>query len=106
MYQRFPVFDIPMHILGGIAMGLTGYLMLCYAQKELNVVIPQRIVQWILITFWVVFTTVIWEFAEFLGDYFFGTHMQMGLADTMGDMFMGLMGGVVVGAVCIYKKKK
>lgn len=39
-------------------------------------------------------TTVFWEFAEFLTDRFFGTHMQNGLEDTLGDMLVGLLGGL------------
>jgi len=40
--------------------------------------------------------TVGWEFAEFLCDRFFGTHAQLGLADTLGDMLLGICGGTAL----------
>jgi len=39
---------------------------------------------------------VFWEFAEFMGDRFFGLHSQLGLDDTLGDMLLGICGGVLL----------
>lgn len=38
---------------------------------------------------------VFWEFYEFLCDHLLGTTMQFGLADTMSDLFFGMLGSVV-----------
>jgi uncharacterized membrane protein YphA (DoxX/SURF4 family) len=40
--------------------------------------------------------TVFWEFAEFTSDRYHGTHAQIDLEDTMGDMLLGICGGVVL----------
>ena len=44
-------------------------------------------------------TAMIWEFLEFLSDAWFGTLMNLGVADTLADLFFGLLGGVVMIAV-------
>ena len=38
---------------------------------------------------------VLWEFYEALTDRFFGTRAQLGLFDTMKDLFDGMLGGVM-----------
>ncbi|MEO5887408.1 MAG: hypothetical protein ABIQ77_07080, partial [Anaerolineales bacterium] len=41
-------------------------------------------------------TIIFWEFYENLLDLFFGTHVVRGLEDTIVDMFLGLMGALVL----------
>ena len=38
---------------------------------------------------------VLWEFAEFIFDNVFYLSIQRSLEDTLGDLFFGLLGGVV-----------
>ena len=38
--------------------------------------------------------SVVWEFAEFTSDVFFGTRAQLGLDDTLFDMALGIAGGL------------
>lgn len=45
---------------------------------------------------WSVVAAVIWEFAEFVSDRYFGTGAQVSVADTMGDLLMGMLGAGVV----------
>ena len=37
---------------------------------------------------------VIWEFAEFTYDWYFGTKIQVDLPNTMSDMAFGMLGGM------------
>jgi ABC-type nitrate/sulfonate/bicarbonate transport system permease component len=39
---------------------------------------------------------VLWEFMEFTGDQLFHTNIQVSLANTMQDQFMGLLGGLTL----------
>ncbi len=39
---------------------------------------------------------VFWEFGEFLFDRFFGTNIQVGLANTIQDLAMGLLGALTL----------
>ena len=38
---------------------------------------------------------VLWEFGEFLLDVFYGTRIQLSVANTMRDMMLGMAGAVV-----------
>jgi hypothetical protein len=46
-------------------------------------------------------TTVLWEFAEFISDRYFGTHAQGGLLDTLFDMALGCGGAIALVAVLV-----
>jgi hypothetical protein len=49
-----------------------------------------------------------WEFGEFIGDQVRGTNVQRGLGNTMRDLFLGTLGGIVfiVGARLVRSSKK
>ena len=49
------------------------------------------------------FVAVLWEFHEFLLDYFFHTAIQSSVADTMGDLFFGLVGGFIASIYMVYR---
>jgi len=91
---------MPMHIGGGVAIALTTLLVYRVLREE-NI-LRERLVPWLLVFLTVsvvVFVAVGWEFAEFLADTYLGTVMQAGLADTMGDLFLGMCGGGATAAV-------
>jgi hypothetical protein len=48
-----------------------------------------------------------WEFGEFVGDQVKGTNVQRGLGNTMRDLFLGTLGGMVfiVGARVVHSFK-
>jgi hypothetical protein len=96
LYKAHPWIDIPMHVLGGVFIAYSFSLAVTYFQagkilSELNVI--SRIVFLFALTS---LATVIWEFGEFTLDFFFDTVAQASLADTMLDMFLGLVGGAVL----------
>jgi hypothetical protein len=41
-------------------------------------------------------TTVLWEFSENLLDFLLGTQMVRGLQDTLMDLFVGVLGALVL----------
>lgn len=96
IYNRFSEFDIPMHFAGGVAIAY--FFGVCYreaaqlgllGQPSANVFPP-------MILGLTSLAAVVWEFAEFVADQQFGVHTQPGLADTLLDLLMGLLGGIVV----------
>ena len=95
IYNIYPWFDIPMHFLGGFAIGISALLILkIYAPKN-----KFQLPFWMTTVFilgLVTIAAVWWEFVEYLGDYFFQTHMQESLRDTMGDLLMGTLGGLTI----------
>jgi multisubunit Na+/H+ antiporter MnhB subunit len=48
-------------------------------------------------------TTILWEFYENILDYFAGTHMVRGVQDTIVDLFVGLLGALVLSL--FYKRR-
>ncbi len=94
-YLIFPNFDIPMHFLGGMSIGITGILLLNLAQKQGWMNIQKKIISFFVILCFVALAAILWEFLEWIGDFYLHTRMQQGLTDTMGDMFLGLIGGLI-----------
>ena len=92
-YEYFPPIDIPMHFFGGVS---AAYFLRCAlltapecgVEKAITASAINRLV--LAMTFAV---TVLWEIAEFWLDRTRGTHLQLGPADTAGDMLLGTLGG-------------
>jgi hypothetical protein len=95
-YGRFPPLDFPMHFLGGVVIAYFFHRASIAASTH-GVIGPfHRVTHTVLVFALTCTSTVLWEFAEFLTDRFFGTHAQLGLEDTLGDMLLGICGGITL----------
>jgi len=103
LYIIFPNLDIPFHYIGGLSIAYTSAQILAYLEKEKISTTLNKAVFLVLIFSLTATATVFWEFAEFIGDQLLGTNIQISLANTMQDQFMGILGGVTW--VFIYFKK-
>ena len=94
LYRLWPPTDIPMHFLGGMAIAF--FFAHAYrAAEELDLLgRPAVVLRGVTVFALVGSATVFWEFAEFLSDRYLGTYLQKGLEDTLGDMLVGILGGV------------
>ncbi len=94
VYERWPSFDIPMHVFGGV---VTAW---CLARllKSLKVYIslkPSWLRYWFLIS-GTALVGIVWEFYEWSLDQIFpNMGMQLGLADTLGDLLNDLIGATI-----------
>lgn len=94
LYLIFPPLDIPTHFLGGVAITYFYLSAARNSQKFLgDIPFPMQVLLAVTSTGT---TTVLWEFYENIVDYFLGTNMVLGLGDTLKDMFLGLLGAVVL----------
>jgi hypothetical protein len=93
-YERFPPLDIPMHILGGIAISF--FIGRSYGAAERLGLLghPFRWLYFVVVFALATTATVLWEFAEYISDRYFGTHAQLGLRDTLLDMLLGCLGSL------------
>ena len=93
-YRAWPPLDIPMHFLGGIAIAF--FFGQAYrAAEEMDLLgRPGEILYGVMVFALTCSSTVFWELAEFLSDRYLGSHMQGGLEDTLGDMLVGILGGL------------
>ena len=94
IYQTYPSFDIPMHFLGGLSVAITYCLLLKFFQSEKYLGKTNKAVFFLFVISLVVFTAVLWEFFEFIITQLSSFNAQIGLEDTMLDLFMGLIGGI------------
>jgi ABC-type Mn2+/Zn2+ transport system permease subunit len=94
LYDLFPPLDLPSHLLGGVAITYFFRSAIKNSQRIVgDIPIPIQFI----FAFTCTGTTIIfWEFYENLLDLFFGTHTVRGLEDTIMDMFLGLMGALVL----------
>ena len=102
-YAVYPWIDIPMHFLGGFAIAYTSYLFLRFFREKGYMEINNKALFTLIIVSLVALIAVLWEFYESLMKYFFDTNMQPSLEDTILDLFMGLIGGVV--GAWVFRKK-
>ncbi|MCP4093281.1 MAG: hypothetical protein GY747_07515 [Planctomycetes bacterium] len=95
-YLILPWLDIPMHFLGGVAIGyfFRASLRNPAAADVLGELTP--FAQKLLLIAAVAATTAVWEFAEWTTDSFGLTQSQLGLEDTLLDMLLGIGGGLCI----------
>jgi len=102
LYKIFPPLDIPTHFMGGVVIA---YFYRSAIKNSQNVVgdIPLPI-QTLLAFTAAGTTTILWEFCENFLDSFFGTNMVRGLEDTLVDLFLGLLGALILSV--FYRPRK
>ena len=101
LFYFHPYVDIPTHFMGGLTITYFYRVAIRHSQKMLGD-IPYPIQ--ILLAFTCTgTTTVLWEFYENIFDYFLHTNMVLGLEDTIKDMFLGLLGALVISL--FYRKR-
>jgi hypothetical protein len=94
VYDRYPPLDIPTHFFGGVAIT---YFFRCAIRhsQALFGEIPFPIQ--VMFAFTCTGTVIIfWEFYENILDFLFHAHNVLGLADTIKDMAVGLLGALVL----------
>jgi hypothetical protein len=95
-YGPYPDLDIPMHFAGGVAIAWFIHRALVNASRAAWLAPFQAATHVLLVLALVGSSTVLWEFAEYVSDRFFGTHAQGGLEDTLLDMALGCCGGIAL----------
>ena len=94
LYKIFPSLDIPTHFLGGVAITYFYRSAIRNSQKLVGEIpLPIQILFAITCTGT---TTILWEFYENLADFFLRTNMVRGLRDTIMDLFLGLLGALIL----------
>ncbi len=111
-YNLFPEFyiswrvDIPIHILGGLSIAYSATSAIYLAERKNVMAIEKLWMRAAVVVALVITAAVWWEFYEFLSDRFLGTHNQPNNADTIKDLFMGMLGGLIFCLNFLGQKKK
>ena len=93
-YKRVGWVDEAMHLAGGFTIALCFATLLDGLQRMGRIARPEPWLRGLLIFALTCTAAVLWEFAEFLSDRWLGTTSQLELHDTLGDLLMGLLGGL------------
>lgn len=94
LYVYYPASDIAMHALGGIAIAYFFWRAASLASGAGVLGGINRVGLGVMVFGLTCAAAVFWEFGEYLSDRYFGTRSQLGLDDTLGDMLVGIVGGV------------
>ena len=95
LYAIFPNLDIPFHFMGGFSIAYTISKTVAYMEQKKLIGVISRAMLLITIFSLTATATVFWEFAEFISDRLFTMNVQVSLANTMQDQFMGILGGTI-----------
>jgi hypothetical protein len=103
VYAPYPRLDVPMHVLGGFAIAY--FLTSCVAAVPRDAIASRArpLMEAVLVMSLTVTVSVCWEFAEYASDSLVGTHLQLGLDDTMRDMAFGILGGALFVLVRLWR---
>ena len=117
-YSAFWWWDDLLHAISGVLLGLAGFLLVYYFNSRFSMNLSPVFVALFVVAFSVLIG-VLWEMFEFTMDYFKGSNMQrwtapedvillgkeyqgLGLRDTMSDLIVDLVGGVLAGGYAFY----
>ena len=92
VFTRLPWFDIPTHLLGGVA--ATYFFWRAAANAASVAGRFQRVSHAVFALACTTGATILWELFEFLSDRLLHTRMQHGVGDTLSDIVFSLAGGV------------
>ena len=95
LYYTIDIFDDVMHFGGGLAIAIVYVLLLKIVQEEKVTGEMNPLISFMFVVSLVALTAVAWEFYEYLLDVFLPSEFlrQPSIKDTMGDLFLGLVGG-------------
>ena len=99
-YITYPWLDIPTHFSGGLAIAY--FFRVAIVNSEELIGRTPVIVQLLLSLSLTALAAVGWEFLEFLSDTYLGSHLNLGVRDTLSDLFFGLLGGSCIFAIGLY----
>lgn len=93
LYYFLPNLDMPFHFIGGFSIAYTASKILSYFEDEKIIARLNEFVFLLLLFSLTAATAAFWEFAEFGMDRLLGSNVQVSLANTMQDQFLGICGG-------------
>lgn len=106
-YDKIEWWDLLMHILSGIILGIIGNVIL---SKNLRKIEVKKVLRFFFIVGMACIGGVVWEIYEFAIDSLFNLNTQIakesGITDTMWDLIMDLIGGIVIAMYFLLYNKK
>ena len=107
LYTTIWWLDSPMHFMGGTAIGISSIVLFCILINYKLLKIKGAGLPILFALAVTALAATLWEFGEFFIDTVLGNTLQPTVADTMKDMALGLLGGIVgsVATISFAEKK-
>lgn len=106
-FDSFPSFDIIMHLLGGAwAASLSLFLLRGFLPYDQYMHATEHIKVISLISAYGACVGVCWEFLEFILSPYFEGFRQNSVRDTLGDLFMDILGACIYTCVALFLFRK
>ena len=102
-YILYPWLDIPSHFCGGLAITYFFCTAIRYSQSVFGNI--PKAVQLTLAVGLTAISAIVWEFFEYLSDHLLGSKVNLGVFDTLSDLFFGLLGAVIIVAFASQSKR-
>ena len=98
--------DTLLHLFGGMSIAYSANHALLLAERSKLITFKSRLLKIVMIVGMVMIAAVLWEVYEFVWDQIFGTLFQPSKADTIKDLIMGMLGGIVFCGLFLKQRKK
>lgn len=96
MYYTIPLYDKFAHFVSSVLVAFIAFAAIYILDEYWDGLhMDRRAMAFVVIVSTMAFG-VVWEFIEWGSDLIFGTHEQWGLADTMTDLFVDTIGGILM----------
>ncbi len=104
-YYTIPAWDVVTHYTTSLFLAVSALILLQKAYPQLLMQAPPVLVVLAMMMFSLGLGGM-WEIGEFSSDYLRGTDFQQGLTNTMQDLIVDLIAGLVVGIAWVRTRKK
>jgi hypothetical protein len=91
--RTFPAFDIPMHLLGGVAIAYFFHVAFSVAVRRELFSPHDRATHAALVLGWTSIAALVWELYEWFSTVYLRRPIMGDVHDTLGDLVLGLAGG-------------
>lgn len=103
-YQQFAHLDSIMHIASGFVVALAARDFFRLDGDFFS--FKHAFFDYVALVAMTSLVAVFWEFGEFMVDYYFKIGLQNGQADTMLDLFLGVLGGAVFALFSVFSARE
>ena len=96
-YLKWPDLDMPTHFFGGFA--ITCFFSTATRNWQVSIGTIPKVARLTMAVGLTAMAAAGWEFLEFCSDRLLGTLMNLGVTDTLSDLFFGILGALIAAVV-------
>lgn len=105
-YSKIPHYDTFTHFISGLTVAFLAFIIIYILHVYWDGLIMDKYAMAFLVIFCTIAMGVVWEFIEWISDLLFSTSVQWGYDDTIKDLAMDTIAGVIVALTGVNMIKK